>query len=842
MNESIVSINVNYGNGGSPHTASITTVKDVVTPQGLEESLGDVFAEVGRKSTFSNERIQYLMRNFVCTKESTNKGPVKENCVREYVDNTSLILKSRVLLVKGINAPIDGKNPKPDDPAKPVPYFTECPNTPLRFNYLNQTGAPTEIGSAICVGKVYNYETAARWDGLKMNLIWYQRELDGNLSLNEEFADTNYLQNPDLSQVDLKFGYTIKEFIQACGMINIALSGLEQVKDSEKIIFDVSGTFDAVISSIASALGLYWYINPEDGVVQFVSSQSAATMTIKNWTEETEDESIINASYSKSALSETLVNTYVGTTEKQGESEKNPKDDDRPISVFFKRINFEKPIERFITHQELGAFFRLFNQKSLYTDNIFNKYTMAVVSLFENFDLGRAAKWGDDELALYPYKPMGALHGGGGGKDGRIFPFTKGGWGANDGIFVKGTLDHKDWSTGKNKSKYKGIPDRTFCQYFRLLYMDDDGASQVMPFPTDCPVAAFMKCYFEACGGIYISNGYGKYRALRMAFDNMNNINVVGPFHKDTEITKIKELSPLVDLLKKVGYIDKTLEKVTVEKLREWVVTNDPKRKIVSVNDYHFLAFRAFPQLEANERKKEDPPVIDVFGTHIEFLQPDKLGNLYLGGPIRMDQRGGADGGGPFKKQMVGIVEESQAAYDAALEMRTLGLKYRRSKTEVNKLPEDDEEEKDNEIARSSEADNALADLMDRYDLKKFEVDSMPASIYRPITLNSEQGSTTEIEALRDAKASMGIPQVDQPLENSSRTVYGLDIPEFKATTSSVSIDLGASGITTTISESTLKLIPPDREFLLMKGMQSVGNSRQAQFNAAQRNMFGLTR
>ena len=53
-----------------------------------------------------------------------------------------------------------------------------------------------------------------------------------------------------------------------------------------------------------------------------------------------------------------------------------------------------------------------------------------------------------------------------------------------------------------------------------------------------------------------------------------------------------------------------------------------------------------------------------------------------------------------------------------------------------------------------------------------------------------------------------------------------LEVPsEFKVTTNSFSIKVASDGITTTIGESTLKLLPPDRQFMISLEMEVFWNT-----------------
>ena len=58
----------------------------------------------------------------------------------------------------------------------------------------------------------------------------------------------------------------------------------------------------------------------------------------------------------------------------------------------------------------------------------------------------------------------------------------------------------------------------------------------------------------------------------------------------------------------------------------------------------------------------------------------------------------------------------------------------------------------------------------------------------------------------------------------------------------SVSVSIGPQGITTTISESSIKLIPPDPELLMNKGMEAMNSKSNvpSTYNATQRNRLKL--
>ena len=199
--------------------------------------------------------------------------------------------------------------------------------------------------------------------------------------------------------------------------------------------------------------------------------------------------------------------------------------------------------------------------------------------------------------------------------------------------------------------------------------------------------------------------------------------------------------------------------------------------------------------------------------------------------------------GQPLFDQVKNISQQSTAKFEASINIKnSLKLTYLRSKTPVNDVGEGGEEEKDNQLVGSSDANQKIAELFDRYDLKNYIIDAPKTDKYIPLNLASASGSTTEMTALRDTANKDYLTILNTPLKSSQKSVYGLEIPEkFNITINSFSITIGTDGITTTIGESSLKLIPPDREFTIGRGMETIGKPLvNRRFRAAQRNYLGL--
>lgn len=811
MKESIQKLDLNFTNGGGGHTANVSSILDAKSLDG-SEGLGIVVGELGEINSFSNDRISDIMSNFICTSHSVGADPTKKVVSRKYTDRTSLLLKSYVVLVRGKDC-----GPETLNFEGAFPYFTEVLGSPLR-PFKAKPPVVDRSNSIIMIGKIYNSEAAARFDGVKISLVYQNKELKTKLSLNDEAVSATYKGSPDLAKYDLKFGYTIRELREALGQVGVVINGLP---NNEDILFENSGSLDSVIGSVASYLGYFWFVNPETGTIEFINTAQASSIRLTDYTN-SEDENIINASFTRSTISKKLVNIYKGSQEKP---EKNTDDgNDRVRRIFFKRIYPER-LEAFpLSHKVVGAFFAIFNQNM--GADTFDKFAYILLNMNKDRPNGKSPAeriFGEklDFKDLYTDEP----------KTHKLWKYHKG---SNE---LDTIVPIKD--IAKEKAMREPILDRVELDrfsnkflYFNLSKKPDENfvgppnsGGQAMMRPSQSELYAFLSAYYSLAGGFFISNGYSQYKAERVQWQNSGNMTILGPYHKDDNIRDIDDLSDFNDFL---DIID--VERPTVGDLAEG--TNGEAK---NVHDFHFIAIRNIKQ---RERFKDDDFVDMKTIEHFMEIwsQVPNLNYSFLGGPSVIFEKG------KLEDVVIGIVEQSYKnflnTYDG--EKKTVGCKYVRSQTRVNKQEDDeDDEQEDDDIAESDDNSQALSDLFDRFDLKSYEIKGPSHNILNNITLSNYSGSVTEMEALKKERVNYD-NSIDIP-ESSSRTIYGLKIPNINATTNSISISVGSNGIQTTINESTIKLLPPDQQFLTNQGMDISNKSMvPASFSATQRNFFGL--
>ena len=812
MKESIQKIDLNFTNGGGGHTASVSSIVNAKSLDG-SEGLGIVVGELGEINSFSNNKISNIMSNFVCTSHSVGADPTKKVVSRKYTDRTTLKLNSFAVLVRGRDC-----GPETLEYEGPLPYFSEVLGSPLN-PFKPKPPVVDRENSVIMIGKIYNYEAAATFNGVKITLVYQEHKLKTRLSLNDELVSAKYkgivndeggfFGGPDLAKYDLKFGYTIKELKEALRRVGLTVSGLA---DNEDILFENGGTLNGVLGTVASYLGYFWFVDPSTGNITFINTAQASSFPITDYTKTT-DENIINASFTRSTSPTKLVNVYTGTAEKQ-ENQASNDGNSRTRKMVFKRVFLENLAEAVIDKRIIEMYFAIFNQNK--PDRIFDKFTYALL----NMNMERPN-------GVIPFKRRL--------KQDKVLNFGK---------YYQDKLEtHKlDWyfnandknnnsiATNEVKAQEKANRDTKlvnldrFTDKFRYIPLRKKDFNTGVTEPSKSELYSFLDLFYQFAGGFFISNGYTEYKADRCSFSNNTKVSVIGPHHKRTRLDEIEELGDLVDWFKSLG--------IPVPTIGQMAKATNGKAKTIS--DFFFVGIR---QIKKREKFKDDDAVdFAPLDKQTEIHKFNQFGYNYshFGGPSKFINNG------RFITALFDIIKQSKENYENSIEEKSrIRLPYVRTQTRTQDDDPDGEEAEDDAIAESPSGAQQESDLFDRFDLRSFEVKGPRHDILNKITLSKYNGSVTEMNALK--KARVNYDNAAEEPKSSSRTVYGLEIPDLNATTNSISISVGSNGIQTTINESTIKLIPPDQKFLSNKGMDVADKSNiPILFTASQRNFFGL--
>lgn len=830
MKETLTSISMNFSNG-SGHTASTTSVRNAKSLSG-EETLGAIIGNIGKKVNFSDKRVGNLFSRFAMTEQTISKDSVKTTVTRKYVDQTSLRLKSHFIAVRGKDIAPDGSFDYNDV----VFDYAECPNAPLgarRFGYQ----PPSKRGGALIIGNIYNeIQETNEISGQPFSLVYRDGKRIEELCHNSSAAGSFYLDNPDLSKSSLKFGYSLSELRSAANMAGIGIVGLPNRTD---ILFENSGDLDSVLGSVAGALGMYWYVNPLQGTVVFVSSRIAASMPITNPLE-LDFQNIVSCSFTQNTLAPVIPCSYIS----ENKPLKTEDSGDKARVARFKALDvfgqFNEEQQLAIKEKAWGAFYGASCVSSL------NEIAFDAISFYtKDLEFGRFIEGFD--IADSGKNTFLELYNGIEGTSKTLRESYEGPFNLKDGIFTEVRFT--------------------------------DGTLNLLPSQTTA--FTVIKSALDSLNNqIYISNKYSKYKAQRMQLGN-SSANVSGPYKINTPVKNVEGLGYIASLLSLLGmdsdttledFVDATTQSssqrignasqlsspqisggggiTSTSRIDASSVTGTLAKTInrslgpahsnsVGQGDFVFVAVtssRDIPVMDKDQRDK-----------YTRFTEKDVInwqgvgGRSYLGVSKYLDDN------------LEEMISDSQNLFEKRLSNtsskvpRTLRVPYTRTKSPVNELLEDAPNQQletalDDSDAEEDEDKSKITDLFDKKNFVKCQLDLNGASggIFSPVSFEIKKGTNQEISALMSSNFG-GNSQGSSFLATSSRTLVGFHVPAFKVTLTGITFQLSSGSVQTTINESTQKLLPVDDQIVTSLAAKSTRTSSLgSRFSASQKNFLGL--
>tara|TARA_B100001093_G_scaffold236738_1_gene226832 strand:- start:8285 stop:10651 length:2367 start_codon:yes stop_codon:yes gene_type:complete len=782
--ETLTSLNFNFSSSGGDHsmtTESVINAKDLAQDG---NNLGTIIGSESGRITASNGKIQQAIQNFVVTKETTSKNGTLTTVSREYANRTSLLLKSNCFLVRGSQG-----HPRDGEGEITVPYFSECTNTPVDVNQRFPRRGPSYKNGIVRIGNIYNEESSVDSDGVKTSLVYQNQILQEDLCYNLTTANAGggvssyYIDNPDYANYDLRFGYTLNEAIQGFGMCGIKL---DVPNSNANVLFEESGTLDAIVSNIASKFGYYWFIDPFTNVVKFINSIAASTIAITNPLTQSQEiqKSYVDASFTKDRMSPVFVNAFSGNIEKQKQTFEY---DQGERFTRFRKLPVDKVINKLkITENLLKLYY------TMWLAGAYNKDNFDVLGIIAT-RLSETITWKDQE-----WNGSSAV------KSSRAGDIS---------ILLKNTrmIDalNKDGQMDLRKAKFISLANKTSV-------VKIERPSQGTAFSKIDLVLRLLH------NTIYVSNFYRQYSARRTNWAG-SEMSISGPFLKTT---KIKEIEALADLH---GALGEGRDEITLEEIMEFSGSTGG-------GDYGFIGI-----LNGSNRASRGLGLEDLnFGlfNNGEYRYVNAV-NEHLGYTEELSDK------------IKSIMDVSPKIFnDQDKEVSgpsTAKAYFTRSKRPTDEIADDatreEEEERAEKQAQLDAAAQKLAELAERYDIRYYSVknNGSTGNIYSPIRLDIKSGKIADIKALENSQLS-AIQSLRNPTSQSSRTIVGISLPTaFQPTISGISLKLGGSGVTTTIDESTVKLLRPDEQLIIDRNLNAFLTTRnQTNFRASQKNFLGL--
>ena len=805
--ETLTSLDINFGNSGGSHTASTTSVfkaKDLVGEN--QDQLGSLVGASGGRTTFSNDRIQTFMNNFIEVEHTISKDSVGKTISRKYEDRTSLILKSHAFAVRGRD--VHPKDQTRGSKEVYMPYFSECSNSPITNPQQKFPGnGPVKKGAVIFIGRIYNEEssiiTSGPNSGEKISLVYQNENLQEELCHNLDYVTSEYYKNfPDYANYNLKYGYTLddaKAGLQAAGISVIGMP------DTKGVLFETSGTLDAVVSDIAAKFGYYWFVDPfAGGAVRFVNSQSASMLSVFDpfSTTNNQEHKFINASLTTNHKQPRIVNAFNSTIEKRQQTFEFSSGD---RFTRFMKFNFQGFIaDQGIPKKLFQAFYGLHCCGKYKNEDLFNALAVTLTGLlkdFQDLDLDWGKHWEDS--VKVPAKA--------------------------DWL----TLEHPKVA-GKNAQKYRDAFGKTMnldnC-HFIPLFQGESYREYEMPAKQDI-YETLQLGYNTLTSNIYLSHRYNRWKARRMSWQNAS-LTIDGPhklYGKDrAKIVDADGLQDVVTFLKKFELTDIDMATLFGDKRIRGEINND-SYAFVGVHSLNKVNTGDFPL----EKFKWD-----------QWVKGTTYQEISVGGAkwLAIDKK--------LVAKVIGLVRGSVKLWDHVTEnqdkAKSVKVNYVRSKKPLDELEDDigkdEEENRSSTQAGLNAIQQRLDEIRERFDIRYFSIRNNGATgnLLNPIKLDIKSGSLSDVKALEGASgyysnALGGLTQT------SSRTLVGFNMPsKFKITISSLSIRLGSEGVTTTINESTLNLMRPDDQLFIDKNSQGhLSSPLRGQFSASQKNFLSL--
>lgn len=809
--ETLTSLDINFGNSGGSHTASTTSVfnaKDLSSDN--QDELGSLIGSVGGRTTFTNDKIQTFMNNFIEVEHTISKDSVGKTISRKFEDRTSLILQSHVFVVRGRD--VHPKDETRSTKEVYMPYFSECSNSPITNpNQKFPGNRPVIKGGVIFIGKIYNEESSilssGPHSGEKISLVYQDGVLQEDLCHNLDYVTSEYYKLfPDYANYNLKYGYTLEDAKLGLQAAGVNLIGMPNIKG---VLLETSGTLEAVISDIAAKFGYYWFVDPfAGGAVRFVDSRSASMLSVFDPFSRTnnQEHKFINASLTTNHKQPRIVNAFNSTIEKRQQTFEFGSGD---RFTRFVKFNFQGFIaDQGIPKKLFQSFYGLHCCGKYRDESLFNAVAITLTGLlkdFQDLDLDWGDYWKDSENV-----------------PARADWYTLG----DDEVAGADAQRYRE-AFGKKMNLDNAL-------FIRLF---DDPAYREYEMPSKQSIYKILQLgYNTLTSNVYVSHRYNRWKARRMSWQN-SSLAIDGPFKlygKDrAKLVEADGLQDVVTFLKEFKITGVDTAALFQDRRVRGEINNDAYG-FIGVHSLNKVNTGDFPL----EKFKWDQWVEGVTYQVIE-VGDSSDGNKFLA----IDKR--------LVNKVIGLVRGSVKLWDHVTENQdkaeTVKVNYVRSKKPLDE--EEDDIGKDEEKKRSSTQaglnaiQQRLDEVRERFDIRYFSLKNNGASgnILNPVKLDIKSGSLSDVKALESASGTYsnalgGLTQA------SSRTLVGFSLPsKFKMTISSLSLRLGSEGVTTTINESTLQLLRPDDQLIIDKNSQAHFSSPlRGQFTASQKNFLSL--
>jgi hypothetical protein len=830
----ITSLDINFSNAsGAEHKATIKAVEASFAYDFDLAALPStaVVGELEESLSLGDPDLNLLLKNFTTTQITTEAGPKGKKLSFELQDNLSLKLKSIAVLLRGRDVGPNGEldfsgviynwTELPDN----IKYSTDYTEYPEADSFvltgtndgLRQIPAWLATERILILGQIYNI---VELEDVKQE-IWTKAYLNKERQFFLELPPKNDVwfinytwpsfDDPEEDRGSwqdskIKLGFTLKEFTEGLDNIGISWDGIPL---EEEFIIDESGTLYDIISSAANKLGYYWYINPETETVHWIDSIYIETLPVVDYTDTTE-EKIVSSSYSENVFKEARIFSYNTTKQEERREQPQRTQKDRKLLKSFKLLNFNEKLEGVLEY--LCEIYYLMWNKDLLSEDYFNKlwffgmhYSPVFVSAIEHLEYEHKLKETMEEDPLDFKKSY--------------FDWKNR---ADDLSAVERNKLKKPYKIVEEFLKISEKEGRTksLFKYGYDLEKKDAGIEKSVPMPSEDVYYALVKNYMDAgMGGIYMSGPISNYSKERIAWETEDGYEVIGMWRWDAQISDIPELAPLAEFAKKFN------TKKTWDQVKDFAKNLYPNHEDAFSKDRYYAFAVKTPIKKFTDVQEQD--ILNTF--------EDDRG-------ARIVERSSNDSRWLLLRSVEDVksyVDKSRDLYPAAVEELALDeyitIRYRRQRHPIK--DEEHRDQSDNDVPTNVNYEDLDLNREDRF--ITVDLPSGTLSEYTPVSVETIEAESSQIlEAIKRNKATT-LPTINKA--TSSRTIFDLEIPVFSPETASVSISFGSGGVTTTIQESTLKILPIDQSIIITRDNIAKRNSNTLNSaSAGKKNFLGL--
>lgn len=834
-----IATNVDFNFSNSSGTAQKATVKTSLNGYNFDGTVktdGIVVSGSNKgKITIENAEIQAYLENFSITEISEQQDAVSTTKAYTLQDNISLRLESIILVLRGEHVGPEGEFDYDDY----IYNWTEVPDN-IKYDkgilpYGKQ--APKIVdGRIVVIGDIYNEVEIEDVKGEIYSKVYLDKlekpklnRLPNNAKwlINYEFPTIGLFEEDRGSWQDSKIrtGYTLKDLKEALDLLSIIHEG---IPDNEDYLMDESGTLSNVLSAAAQKIGYYWYIDPIIGKIVWVDSKNVDDYEITKYINST-DEKIISTSYTESAFKQSKVLAfnadlaYNSPPIDQQQSQKK-----RDLLKHFRRVEFNQSLDSRFEYL-LGIYYLVWNKGLLDSEN-FEKifyyafhYSKTFRDAVEEFGYLDQLKYPKTEAETNT-NPLAlkAL------KAGNQYPLdiqnAKENKDASDAdeliahTVAKQLVTDPDTTTPDDLEDTIDLPRMDFG--YPLERSDSPIKKKIVNIAN--PVQAMpdlletLKLFFEVgLGGIYISTPISAYRSNRIEWVADDKFKVIGIYRWDTELKDIEELAGLGRVLNK--FIIGKGNFVTVEDMVKGLNPSKETNK-----RYFAIALRTL------QKQFLDVDVLDVKNAldtprNCDIRFDDKERRWFL------------TRNGTIIKSLIQNSNGSFKSFNSTISQDTdITLPYQRRRNP--KVDEGDLDDDDDDVPTQINF-TALDTNRNKRVFKLEKATNLDE--FNPLSLeNYSVNSKLEIDALLEVRSQTMSTDFRK---SSTRTIYGLEMPSFSPTLSSISISFGNDGTTTSITESNLDILPTDQNIVVDRFKQAkVINSTFTKVSASRKNFLGL--